>query len=150
MSHRKTIIAACAAVLALAGCASEKAGAASPSTSLPESPVVASSSSSEEAPPPPAGAGDLTPTGTTLAVGETATVMYETKSLSKEGTKLAVTAVSVKAGSIDDLADFDLDAQSKVSDPFYVTVSFRMSARCRWSRAGSSASSTRTTPQATS
>jgi hypothetical protein len=51
--------------------------------------------------------------------------MYETKSLSKDGTKLAVTAVSVKAGSIDDLADFDLDAQSKVSDPFYVTVSFQ-------------------------
>ena len=123
MSHRKTVIAVCAAVLALAGCASEKAGVATPSTSLPESPVVSSSSASEE--PTPAGDGDLTPTGTTLAVGETATVMYETKSLSKEGTKLAVTAVSVKAGSIDDLAEFDLDAQTKVSDPFYVTVSFK-------------------------
>lgn len=122
MSHRKTVIAACAAVLALAGCASEKDGTAAPSTSLPESPVAASSSASEEA--PPAGEGDLTPTGTTLAVGATATVMYETKSLSEEGTKLAVTAVSVKAGSIGDLADFDLDAQSKVSDPFYVTMSF--------------------------
>lgn len=123
MSHRKTIIAACAAVLVLAGCESEKAGAAAPGTSLSESPVAASSSASEEAPPP--GEEGLTPTGTTLAVGETATVMYETKSLSEEGTKLAVTAVSVKAGSIDDLADFDLDAQSKVSDPFYVAMSFQ-------------------------
>ena len=123
MSHRKIVIAACAAVLVLAGCESEKEGVAAPSTSLPESPVVASSSASEEA--PPASEGGLTPTGTTLAVGETATVMYETKSLSKEGTKLAVTTVSVKAGSIDDLADFDLDAQSKLSDPFYVTVSFQ-------------------------
>lgn len=123
MSHRKTVIAACAAVLVLAGCASEKAGAAAPSTSLPESPVAESSSASEEA--PPATEGGLTPTGTTLAVGETATVMYETKSLSKEGTQLAVTVTSVKAGSIDDLADFDLDAQSKVSDPFYVAVSFK-------------------------
>lgn len=122
MSHRKTVIAACAAVLVLAGCASEKAGAAAPATSLPEPPATTSSSTSEEA--PPAGDGALTPTGTTLAVGETATVMYETKSLSDEGTQLAVTAVSVKAGSIADLADFDLDAQSKVSDPFYVTVSF--------------------------
>jgi hypothetical protein len=122
MSHRKTVIAACAAVLALAGCGSEKEGAATPGTSLPESPVAASSSPSEEA--TPAGAGGLTPTGTTLAVGETATVMYETKSLSDEGTQLAVTAVSVKAGSIDDLEGFDLDAQSKLSDPFYVTVSF--------------------------
>jgi hypothetical protein len=122
MSHRKTVIAVCAALLVLAGCASEKAGAAAPSTSLPESPVAESTSASEEA--PPASEDGLTPTGTTLAVGETATVMYETKSLSKEGTKLAVTAVSVKAGSIDDLADFELDAQSKVSDPFYVTVSF--------------------------
>lgn len=122
MSHRKTVIAACAAVLVLAGCGAEK-GVASPGTSLPESPVTTSSSTSEEA--PPAGDGGLTPTGTTLAVGETATVLYETKSLSKEGTQLAVTAVSVKAGSIADLADFDLDAQSKVSDPFYVTVSFK-------------------------
>jgi hypothetical protein len=123
MSHRKTVIAACAAVLALAGCGSETEGAAAPSTSLPESPVAVSSSASEEA--PPASEGGLTPTGTTLAVGETATVMYETKSLSKEGTQLAVTVTSVKAGSIDDLADFDLDAQSKVSDPFYVAVSFQ-------------------------
>jgi hypothetical protein len=123
VSHRKTVIAACAALLALAGCGSEKAGTATPSTSLSESPVAVSSSASAEA--PPAGEGDLTPTGTTLAVGETATVMYETKSLSDEGTKLAVTAVSVKAGSIEDLADFDLDAQSKVSDPFYVAVSFK-------------------------
>jgi len=123
MSHRKTIIAVCAAVLAIAGCASETAGASSPSTSLPKKPVATSSSTSSEA--PPVSDGGLTPSGTTLAVGETATVMYETKSLSKDGTKLAVTAVSVKAGSIDDLADFDLDAQSKVSDPFYVTVSFQ-------------------------
>lgn len=123
MSHRKTVIAACAALLVLAGCASEKAGAAAPSTSLPESPVAESSSASEEA--PPAGGDGLTPTGTTLAVGETATVMYETKTLSKEGTKLAVTVTSVKAGAIADLADFDLDAQSKVSDPFYVAVSFQ-------------------------
>lgn len=121
MSHRKIVIAACAAVLALAGCASETAGTAAPGTSVPDSPVAASSSTSSAAPP----AGDLTPTGTTLAVGETATVMYETKSLSKDGTKLAVTTVSVKAGSIDDLAGFDLDAQSKVSDPFYVTVTFQ-------------------------
>jgi hypothetical protein len=123
MSHRKTIIAACAAVLALAGCGSEVVGTGTPGTSLPDSPVAASSSASEEA--PPASDGGLTPTGTTLAVGQTATVVYETKSLSKEGTNLAVTVVSVKAGSIGDLADFDLDAQSKVSDPFYVTVSFK-------------------------
>jgi hypothetical protein len=120
MSHRKTVIAACAAVLALAGCGSETPGEASPQ--LPSSVTTSSSTSSSAA---PVSDGGLTPTGTTLAVGETATVMYETKSLSKEGTKLAVTAVSVKAGSIDDLADFELDAQSKVSDPFYVTVSFQ-------------------------
>jgi hypothetical protein len=123
MSHRKTIIAACAAVLALAGCGTETAGAASPGTALPKSPTTTSSSTSSQA--PPAGDGGITPSGTTLAVGETATVMYETKSLSKDGTQLAVTVVSVKAGSIDDLKDFDLDAQSKISDPFYVTVSFK-------------------------
>lgn len=121
MSHRKTVIAACAAVLALAGCGSKEAGAPTPATTTPGSSVAASGSASEA---PPAGDGDLTPTGTTLAVGETATVLYETKSLSKDGTKLAVTAESVTAGSIDDLAGFNLDAQTKVSDPFYVTVTF--------------------------
>jgi hypothetical protein len=127
MSHRKTIIAACAAVLTLAGCGSETAGAAAPGTSVPTSPGTTSSSATSSSTPAqatPASDGGLTPTGTKLAVGQTATVMYETKSLSKEGTKLAVTAVSVKAGSIGDLADFNLDAQSKVSDPFYVTVRF--------------------------
>jgi len=123
MSHRKTIIAACAAVLALAGCGTETAGAAAPGTSVPKSTVATSSSTSAEA--TPASDGGLTPSGTKLAVGETATVMYETKSLSKDGTQLAVTVTSVKAGSIGDLADFDLDAQSKVSDPFYVTVNFK-------------------------
>ncbi|TDV43140.1 hypothetical protein [Actinophytocola oryzae] len=122
MSHRKIVIVACAAVLALAGCGSEQEETAAPGTSVPQTPVAASSSPSKEA--PPSGDGELTPTGTKLAVGETATVMYETKSLSKDGTKLAVTTESVKAGSIGDLADFDLDAQAKVSDPFYVTVSF--------------------------
>src|SRR5262245_34272756 len=102
MSHRKIVIAACAAALALAGCATEAGGTAAPATTVPDKP---SSSTTSSTPPPPSDG--LTATGTTLAVGQPATVMYETKSLSKDGTKLAVTVVSVKAGSIDDLKDFD-------------------------------------------
>ena len=45
--------------------------------------------------------------------------------MSKDSTKLETTVVSVKKGSIDDTKNFKLDAQTKVSTPFYVTVRFR-------------------------
>ncbi len=130
MSHRKIATVVCAAALALTACSSTVSGqpADTPGTAGEAKPAVASS----EPPPPPStppatGGGDsaLTPTGTTLAVGKTATVRYATKTDSKQSTKLAVTAVSVKKGSIDDMKDFDLDAQTKVSEPFYVTMKFR-------------------------
>lgn len=67
---------------------------------------------------------NVTPSGSTLKVGKTATVNYETKPLSQESTKLAVTVASVEKGTIADLEDFDLDAQTRVGVPFYVTVQF--------------------------
>lgn len=117
--------------LTLAGCGSTVSGKAVEDPKVPSFNPPASSKSAPttttttvDAPPPDDGSG-LTPTGTTLNVGQTATVNYETKSLSKESTKLAVTAKSVKKGSISDLKDFNLDAQTKVSEPYYVTLSFK-------------------------
>src|SRR4051812_2538172 len=67
----------------------------------------------------------LTPTGSTLAVGRAADVAYELDTLSKETTTLAIVVKSVRAGTIADLKNFQLDAQSKTGVPFYVTASFK-------------------------
>jgi hypothetical protein len=131
MRHIRIITMAGVAALALAGCGASVSGKAVedpkvPSFTPPSSVKAppATTTTTTEAPPPDDGSG-LTPTGTTLNVGQTATVNYETKSLSKESTKLAVTAKSVKKGDITDLKDFNLDAQTKVSEPYYVTLSFK-------------------------
>jgi len=117
----------CAAALVLTGC-----GGVAPPTPVDDpggttgtEPAVASPAPVVPSASPAGGDSSLTPTGTTLRVGKTATVRYETKPSSKESTKLAVTALSLKKGSIDDLKNFELDAQSKVSVPFYVTMKFR-------------------------
>jgi len=129
MSHRKIVVVACAAALVLAGCSSTVQGEPA---DAPASGAAEPAAESKPATPAPSeksggggGGGKLTPTGTTLQVGQTAVVAYETKSLSKVTTKLAITIKSVKKGSIDDLKGFDLDAQTKVSQPFYITVSFK-------------------------
>lgn len=118
MNDRKMVLAVCAAVLALAGCA-DKAGPARSTTTLPESPTTASSST-----PRPVPDGPLTPTGTTLGFGEVARVMYETQDQGKERTKIAVAPVSVKHGSVGDFDNVDLEPDVKAMEFFYVTVSF--------------------------
>lgn len=128
--HRPTIITVLsAAALTLAGCGSTVNGTASGDPlATTKAPPPSHSSAAPPSPSTGSGTGDdgaLTPTGTTLTVGQTATVKYAVKDLSKETTRLNVTAVSVKKGAIKDLKDFNLDAQTKVSDPFYITMTFR-------------------------
>lgn len=129
MSHRKIVLAVSAvcAALALAGCGSSVSGEpAGAGQEKPAEPVAASTPAPTSAGKDAGGGGGkLTPTGTTLKVGQTATVEYETKSLAKDTTRLAITAKSVRKGAIADLKDFNLDAQTKVSEPFYVTMTFR-------------------------
>ncbi|HEV2779880.1 MAG TPA: hypothetical protein VGX25_10825 [Actinophytocola sp.] len=126
MNHKKIVLSV-ATALALAGCGStmagQSAGPPAASSSAPTTDPPATSSST-----PPAAAGDdagTTPTGTTLKVGQPATVLYETKDGAKETTRLEVTATSVEKGAISDLKNFDLDAQTKLSEPFYVHMTFR-------------------------
>jgi hypothetical protein len=75
--------------------------------------VAASSGSASAA------ADGLTPDGTKLKFGQTAKVGYSYGTAATTGPyELTVT---VKKGSISDLSDFDLDAQTKLGVPFYVT-----------------------------
>lgn len=123
MRHGKLATVVCVGAFVLAGCSSTVQGQpADPQVKaeVPASPVAEPSSAA----PAPAGDSALTPTGTTLKAGKTATVRYAVKDLSKESTKLAVTAKSMRKGKISDLAGFDLDAQTKVSEPYYVTMTF--------------------------
>ena len=61
----------------------------------------------------------FTPDGTKLKFGQTARVGYSYGTGATTGPyELTVT---VKKGSIKDLSDFDLDAQTKLGVPFYVT-----------------------------
>ena len=129
MSHRKSVLAICAAVaaLAVAGCSNSVQGEpADVAQEKPAEPAAASTSAPPSATPDAGGGGGkLTPTGTTLKVGQPATVEYETKSLAKQTTHLMITAKAVRKGAIADLKDFNLDAQTKVSEPFYVTMTFK-------------------------
>jgi hypothetical protein len=130
MSHRKSVLAICAAAaaLAVAGCSNSVQGEpADVAQEKPAEPAAASTPAPTSAKPDAGGGGGgkLTPTGATLKVGQTATVEYETKSLAKQTTRLAITAKAVRKGAIADLKDFNLDAQTKVSEPFYVTMTFK-------------------------
>jgi hypothetical protein len=126
MSHRKIVVVACAAALVLAGCGSTVQGEPAEGALATGAAEPAAASTVPSKPSGGGGGGgELTPTGTTLQAGQTAVVEFETKSLSKVTTKLAITMKSVRKGSIDDMKGFDLDAQTKVSQPFYVTVSFK-------------------------
>lgn len=125
--NRTIIIVVSAAALAVAGCGTKVEGkpandpAPTSSAAASSAPATTTTTAAETK----TGDGGTTPTGTTLTVGQTATVNYAIKDLSKETTKLEVTAVSAKKGAIADLKNFNLDAQTKVSDPFYVTLKFR-------------------------
>jgi hypothetical protein len=126
MSHRKIVLVACAAALAMAGCSNSVQGDPA-DVAVQEKPAEPAAAITPASATPDAGGGGrkLTPTGTTLRMGQTATVEYETKSLAKTTTHLAITAKSVRKGAIGDLKDFNLDAQTKVSEPFYVTMTFK-------------------------
>jgi hypothetical protein len=108
-------VAALASALAagLAAC-----GPASGSTSQATSPTatVPAPATSGTAAPSVAG---LTPDGTKLTYGQTARVGYSYGAGATTGPyKLTVT---VRKGSISDLSNFELDAQTKQGVPFYVT-----------------------------
>jgi hypothetical protein len=67
----------------------------------------------------------LTPSGAKMKVGQTANVTYNTTETGKATSTLAITLTSVRQGSISDLSNFELDAQSKEGVPFYVAAKFR-------------------------
>ena len=111
------IVSVLAAVLAACGSGSS-------SSSQPTAPAAATDAGSAApvtaSPGSASAAADgLTPDGTKLKFGQTAKVGYSYGTGATTGPyELTVT---VKKGSISDLSNFDLDAQTKLGVPFYVT-----------------------------
>ncbi|MFE9500360.1 hypothetical protein [Streptomyces collinus] len=116
-------------ILAISGCGVVKLGSKAdhtpPAATSPNSDVPREStpSATSEADRPDSEADR--PDGENLKIGEGVKVNYETKPLSKKETKLSIAVMSIKKGSIRDMEKFDLPAQVKESEPFYVTVKFR-------------------------
>ncbi len=65
----------------------------------------------------------ITPPGTHLSFGETATVAYEPNS--KRNTVLRLTVANVRKARISDLAAYVLDKRARHSTPYYVDVKVR-------------------------
>lgn len=103
---KAVVAASVAALVLLAGCGSD-GSAEEPDATVPQGFKV------------PAGV-ELTAAGTTLEVGEPATVVFETG----DGAASAITATPTKVerGDIEDFKFFSLDEESKASTPYYVTA----------------------------
>jgi hypothetical protein len=111
---------ACVLVGGLAACDS---GSSSSSQAITSAATSGAASASGAASPgsaaKTAATGGLTQDGTKLKFGQTAMVGYSYGTGATTGPyQLTVT---VKKGSISDLSNFDLDAQTKLGVPFYVT-----------------------------
>jgi hypothetical protein len=109
----RTAAAAVIASLVLAGCGSsqeEPEAEPTPTASVPAGFEV------------PAGIA-LTKGGTSLAVGEPATVVHQVGD--GAASAVTVTVSKIKAGSMDDFRFFSLDDATRKSAPYYVTVSVR-------------------------
>jgi len=94
------------------------------STSAPQSPAAPSSSAAGNG--GATTAGQLTPPGTRLGLGQQAIVGWDPGDTGKNVFKLQLTVVSIEKGSIaNDFRNVDLNAKEKASTPYYVTVKIK-------------------------
>ena len=69
------------------------------------------------------GSGNLTPIGSTLKMGQTATIAYKDSGKPGKKSTIEITPESIEQGSIsEDFKNIDLDADQKTATPFYVKV----------------------------
>ncbi len=113
----------CAIALLAAGCGSSgSSGNSSPSSSSATG-VAAADTTSTSASASGATGNGITPPGTKLSVGQTATVPFQSPSGSPSAPapyKLQVTVESITKGSLSDFKGIQLDATEKASTPYYV------------------------------
>jgi len=114
-SFVRPVVLLAAASLALTGCGGGSESPAAKATTLPDA-------SQQTEVPVPSGV-TLTPYGTELAFGKTATVAY--KPNDQRASVLELTVKSATQGKISDLAGYSLEERTKQSTPYYVKVSVK-------------------------
>jgi len=93
------------------------------STSAPQSPAPSSSAAGNGG---ATTAGQLTPAGTHLSLGQQAIVGWDPGDTGKNVFRLELTVVSIEKGSIaNDFRNVQLNAKEKASTPYYVTVKIK-------------------------
>jgi len=105
----------------LSGCGGDRnddEGSAAETTSPPPA------ASTPEATTPSGSGGALTAAGSTLQIGEAATIAYEDASKHLES-NITVAPTKIEKGAIDDFKNVDLDADQKTATPYYAEVTVR-------------------------
>src|SRR4051812_3909513 len=120
---RSLVVTLCAVPLIAAGCgggsSSGSSSGSEPASTPPATPVT------ETATVDSGSGGQLTKTGTELAVGDVAHVTLKPFSNDvneKRRYPVDVTVEKIEKGSLDDFKNIELDAKDKQSTPYYVTV----------------------------
>ncbi len=111
-----------AAALALAGCGSSGSSSTtgSPTTAaVPASSAPATTGSSATA------VGQLTPAGTTLKIGQPATIAYTDASKPNLKSTVEILPLSLEKGSAADLRGIQLDPTQQGSTPYFVRIQVR-------------------------
>jgi hypothetical protein len=103
------VVALAAAALVLAGCSSGGSDDVKPKPDVPKGFDV------------PAGV-TLTPAGSTVKVGDAASVVYE---VDDAASAITLRIMAVRKGTMKDFRFFSLDAASRSSTPYYVDVAVR-------------------------
>jgi len=108
-----------AAALALAGCGSSGSSSTtgSPTSSASSTPVTTGSSATA--------VGQLTPAGTTLKIGQPATIAHTDASKPNLKSTVEILPLSLEKGSAADLRGIQLDPSQQGSTPYFVRIQVR-------------------------
>ena len=124
LARSSMVAVAVGAALAVGACGdSKKDETAGSSATTPAPTAAATPKATSDA---PAGGEDVSEAGETLALGKRAVVPYVVygKSGASQNTRLGVTVLRVRKGTISDFKDFRLDAAQKKTVPYYVDVKY--------------------------
>jgi hypothetical protein len=116
---------------AVSGCGGDSkddggsAGAANATTPPPATTSEAPATTTEATPADSdSGAGAVTAAGSTLKIGQAATIAYDDASKHLKST-ITVAPTKIEKGSIDDFKNINLDADQKTATPYYAQITVR-------------------------
>jgi len=129
VNSRNLAVLGVVATIGLAGCGGDSdEGASEPAASTPPPVTTTEAAETEttaDTASEPATSGKATPGGTSLSIGEPATIAYEDSGNPKRKSLIEVTPKTIEKGAIDDFANIDLDPEQKASTPYYATVAVK-------------------------